>query len=192
MQFKPHLVLLATIFAIVWKCEYEAAPINGADRSLCFTESTEVLRTGEHSSTIRCRLLYLEPDFFDQWDYELTDRQSCGQYVLSDLETFFLFQPPRSEVKTTSISMSSGIATVIYDDVAIDGARNRINALWKRNDDPTGFEFVILAFDSSEFSILSPITVQIPSNGSVVVRNAVNESDGKAKFLWMVIRTLHN
>jgi hypothetical protein len=141
--------------------------------------------------TVQCHLLNLDADFFDIYEFQLPERLASDQYVLTEIETFFLFQS-KNQIKPRLFLMPPEITNKIHDDVATDGEKYAVNVKWKDNNDPTENEIVISASSSSEFRLTSPKNIEIPNGGSVVLRNAGSATGEKSQFLWILARTSDN
>ncbi len=139
-----------------------------------------------NESQIKCHLLYLRSDFFDQFDYWLS-HPAKDAYRLNEIESFFLFN--RKNLRNNPWTIRPLTKTTIRDRTVENSKQKSIDLIWKPIQESKDIEILIDNSTGSKFKLRKPIKVKIPPGGSVVVRSSNPPEKGKSTFYWITLKS---
>ena len=135
---------------------------------------------------VRCKLLRLDSDFFEQFDYSLSNPNE-NTFRLTEIETYFLFKLNKQRQPVWK-NISPKRKTVIHDFVATKGNLKKVTLSWKPKPNSANFELTITPLGKSAFKMGAETKAEIPDGGSIILRSKNQDEDGEIDYLWIAVR----
>lgn len=88
MKLVAHVIMLAVTAVVVCATSCDRT----SQRPAAATPTLEVSNSVQNSLAVRCQRLDLDADSFEDVSFSLSQSLGAHRYVLTDIETFFLFQ----------------------------------------------------------------------------------------------------
>ena len=134
---------------------------------------------------VQCRLAVPEPDFLERIGVEpqANDRDVIK---LTDIESYMLVQS-KGQPLPAIVELSAARATRVFDDTRAGSQEYYVDVSawtsWRG-----GSTLSVMAPEDSEFELRFPLVLDLPRNGSVILRSAKPEADGRYAYLWISTR----